>query len=135
MGPLQATINIPSPPFNWTNRDSVRTISRSQDLLITWSGGDPNSLVEISGVSNLAEPAFGGFLIRAVEFQCAAHAGNGQFAVPSTILSLLPSSSGSLSPPGRISVSNTIRGRFQATGLDFGIIEATSSFGKEVSYQ
>jgi uncharacterized protein (TIGR03437 family) len=130
VGSFQATINIPSPPFNWTNKDSIQTIPRSQGLLITWSGGDPNSIVEINGYSSVGGPMIN------VSFQCTANATAGQFTVPSAILSLLPPSSNiPPAPSGVLRVFYTIPGRFQATGLDFGFIEFRSLFNKDVIYQ
>jgi uncharacterized protein (TIGR03437 family) len=130
---FQATISIPSPPFQWINRDSIRTIERSQDLILTWSGGDPGSLVEITGFSTRFNSNWENEF-QSVGFQCTTLGSAGEFVVPAAILSLLPSS-GNVLPPGTLSVRQTTRARFQAGGLDFGFIDAITSFEIAAAYQ
>ena len=55
VGPFSFTFDLPGPVI-WTNPDVIgRAIPRTQDLTITWSGGDPErQFIILSGVSMLA---------------------------------------------------------------------------------
>lgn len=123
--PFTATLTLPA-LINWTNQDSFTTISRSQDLTVTWSGGDAaQEYVVIFGFSGdtTREVAAG--------FTCVERASAGRFTVPSWVLSTLPAS-GMLTasiPKGILGVNTySILGatKFQAQGLDVG------SFGYEI---
>ncbi len=77
-------MSLTAPPaFTWSNASSVTTIDRSQPLRITWTGGDPNGQVQVSGRS-FADPT------ASVSFTCYAKGSDLQLTVPATILSLLP---------------------------------------------
>jgi uncharacterized protein (TIGR03437 family) len=121
VGPFQATMVVPPSAFTWTNQNAIQNIPRNQDLLITWSGGDPNSLVVINGYADR------------VSFQCTALASAGQFTVPAPILSFLPPTSPN--SYGQLEVRHIVRARFQASGLDFGFIEFPTYFYASVNYQ
>src|SRR5579872_2078631 len=75
IGPEDAPILVPA-QVTWTNAAEVLTapIDRSNPLTITWSGGDSNGYVRISGFawSN--------------GFVCTAPAAPGRFTIPSSIL-------------------------------------------------
>ena len=75
-------------PVVWTNQSSTSTVNRSQGVSVTWTGGDPNTFVTISGssyTSNASQYLFG-------YFSCTAPSSAQQFTVPSTVLLALPAS-------------------------------------------
>jgi uncharacterized protein (TIGR03437 family) len=118
VGPFTATLTIP-PAVNFTNLDSFNSVSRSQDQLITWSGGGQNDLVAIIGLAS--PPSLQGL----VEFLCAERASVGQFTVPSLVFSLLPPGSSVQGLPGMALSAGVVPrldlNRFTATGLDVGV--------------
>ncbi|MBI3666543.1 MAG: hypothetical protein HY236_10035, partial [Acidobacteria bacterium] len=133
VGAFKASLIIPA-HLVWTNEDSINDISRSQDLPITWSGGNPSGFVIITGVSITSSPAVGGV------FVCTEHVSAGRFTVPSLVLSTLPASNSGQSgvPGGFLLVGSSTAfqsGRFQASGLDFGYITAGDSSEKSVNFQ
>jgi hypothetical protein len=50
VGAFLASLNLP-PPLVWTNMSSISTIVRANGQNVTWTGGDPNGTVTISGFS------------------------------------------------------------------------------------
>ena len=126
VGPFMATLNVPSPGFLWTNADANLTIVRSAGVDLQWSGGDPNAMVEIQGVSSSPTVAGG--------FTCIVP-NNGEFVVTSDVLSLLPASPATATPGNSLSVSNTTFANFSASGLDLGILTYESGFTRTVVYQ
>ena len=89
-GAFQATLSIPAAPapLNWTNLDSIQTIDRSQDLTVTWTGGDPTREYVVIG---------GGFNLPSMQrsptvamFGCAERVEAGRLVIPSVVLSALP---------------------------------------------
>lgn len=110
----------------WTNQDAITNPSRSSNLQITWTGGDPNTQVIMSGMSfNNNVGAM---------FICMERASAQQFSIPSYVLSLLPASSGQIG--GTLSVGGSTNPvRFTATGLDAGYISATSTTSKTVNWR
>lgn len=131
-----ATLNFPD-PLTWTNRDSINVISRSQDLTVRWSGGNPaQEWVSIVGVSMRSAPDVG------AAFVCTERAAAGSFTVPSLVLSALPASQtgGSLTgvPSGILMVGSQPLlepNKFRATGLDQGYIMYSTLAGKSVTFQ
>jgi hypothetical protein len=83
---LTATVNVTA-PINPTNPAVLNgTITRSQGVTVTWSGGPANGAFQIDGDSGAP----------AVKFFCYAPASAGQFVIPSSILLALPAGPGSL---------------------------------------
>jgi len=111
------------------------TISRSSDLDITWSGGDPNGYAAIFGTSTTDAPQV------TASFACLEKNSIGHFTVPSWVLSGMPAS-GTLSQAG-INVSNgfLLMGSyphftsFNAPGLDFGFAASLVVSGTNEEYQ
>jgi uncharacterized protein (TIGR03437 family) len=138
VGPFSVSFNIAS-PLNWTNQGSITNVNRSQNLLITWTGGPTgsNAIVIISGYSavlNSDNTAFGAV------FYCQAPAGPGQFTVPSAVLLALPVSSVIGAPGFSTTLGNLYVGAyfytpFTATGLDQGYAGYTETFAKTVAFQ
>jgi hypothetical protein len=126
VGPFMATLNVPSPGFLWTNADANLTVVRSAGVDLQWSGGDPNAMVEIQGVS--------GTTAQSGAFTCFVP-NNGEFVVTSDVLSLLPASPAGGAPGNSLSVSNTTFGNFSASGLDMGGVSYESGYLRMVVYQ
>jgi uncharacterized protein (TIGR03437 family) len=135
VGALTARLTVPQ-ALVWTNQASINNISRSQDLRVSWSGGDPQGVVEIVGFSMRTSPEVG------AGFICTERASANGFSVPSLVLSALPASDQpSQSTPygtGMLlvgSAPNPESSKFQAPGLDLGYFIYTFLNGKMVSYQ
>ena len=129
VGPFKLNITVP-PTLTWTNKASVTNVPRSQDLKITWSGGDPNSLVYVIGESPLdANNNNTG------EFVCVGKDSDLGLTVPAQILSALPPSAnisegGFQLPGGVIIVNTTSTTRGTAPGLDVLLAGASQGDGK-----
>ncbi|MGE5571163.1 MAG: hypothetical protein ACM3S5_19180 [Rhodospirillales bacterium] len=82
-------MDIPS-GVTWTG-DLPASISRTQDLTITWAGGDPNAeYVQIVGYSTLPGGGAG------AGFVCSAPVSAGSFTIPALVLGALPAGAGKL---------------------------------------
>jgi hypothetical protein len=133
VGPFSASLTIPASSFAWTNSGAFGTISRSQDLTVTWTGGT-SGMVRINGSS--ANPS----TQASAAFNCVAPASAGTFTVPSWVLSALPASglaSDIPAPAGFLMVGTmlTSPSRFQARGLDAGYFSWSLFQLKNVNYQ
>jgi uncharacterized protein (TIGR03437 family) len=137
IGPYRATLTLPAPPA-WTNHSSITAVNRSQDLTVTWSGGDTaKESVMIVGLSANTDLGVGSM------FACVERSSAGRFTIPALVLSALPVS-GTTSLEGQslstgilqvTSVSITELDRFQAQGLDAASFGYTMSNRKFVDYQ
>lgn len=120
-GSFKGALTLPE-PVKWTNKDSLATVDRSQDLTFTWTGGLADK--EIAMIAGLAqnEKVTAAFL-------CTEKVSAGSFTVPAWVLSNLPASAfltedGQTIPGGLLILATTpltSTGRFPATGLDAGI--------------
>ncbi|MEZ5401773.1 MAG: hypothetical protein R2729_19015 [Bryobacteraceae bacterium] len=133
VGAFTARIRIPQ-RFNWTNQDATTRVQRSQDLTLTWEGGDPpNEYVTVSGSSSRSNPRGG------VTFYCTGPASAGRLVVPSVVLSALPPSENIQgTPTGTLLIYNaptSLNGRFSAPGIDLGVITYGTSFVKNLPYE
>jgi len=143
IGPFEASVTVPA-PFVWTNRDGISTITRSQGLALTWSGGA--GVMIISGVSARRvggtedNPDYDG-----AAFVCFANAGAGNFTVPASILNQLPESGDVMTGAGLgflfLSNSGPVEGgRFNAPlraggQAEYAVFEYDISSSKMVSYR
>lgn len=126
-----------SAPLVWTNIDAVpTTIVRSQGQTVTWSGGDPNSYVTITGSTVSTAP------VLITTFSCTERVSAGSFTVPGyVLLALLPNAGTSIPgvgsiPSSALSVFNSGNPvKFNATGIDVGYATWTSGSTKLVNYQ
>jgi uncharacterized protein (TIGR03437 family) len=125
-----ATITIPA-PLVWTNQTGITSVDRSQGVTVTWSGGDPNTYVSISGSSVLGANSQGG-----AYFNCSAPVSAGKFTIPSAVLESLPASE-SATTGSFLRVENRTNGRnFSVAGVvDIGIISGGWSFTTLLGYR
>jgi uncharacterized protein (TIGR03437 family) len=108
VGASSATVVLPNPLLSWTNQSTGATVTRSQGVLVTWTGGAPGTLVYISGSSSSGS-ANGSFV-------CYAPQSALQFTVPAYVLDTLPAGHGSLS------LENITQYKtFTAPNLDSGV--------------
>jgi hypothetical protein len=121
VGSFSGTIQI-APELPWTNRTSVQVVDRSQPLTVTWSGGEPTTLVMIQGTSTTIQ----GTAVTSASFQCFARNTDRQFTVPTTILAQLPASTrtqagtASVLNRGTLAIASVGTGtRMRATGIDY----------------
>ncbi len=135
VGALSASLNLP-PLIDWTNQDEISEISRDEDLLVTWTAGDPaNEYVQIMGASD--NPAFH----VTTGFVCAAPADAGSFAVPAAVLSsIIPTPPWTFEglPPGVLLLGTAPRGNvaaFTATDLDISYFHYASWVLKNVDFK
>lgn len=106
------------PQFTWTNKPSSSNsinINRSQGVTVTWTGGDPNGYVQISG-NTFSNNVNAGF-------ECFARGGDGAFTVPPSVLLALPTSPGVLAVRDNPAVQIfTVPGTdFAGVGIEIGI--------------
>jgi len=113
IGAPNATVGFPA-PLDWTNQNSIGTISRSQGVKLTWTGGDADGVVAIRG-SSFGTPS--------ASFLCSVPASAGQFTVPGSVLQTLPAGAGTLTVENQSSPQP-----ISATGLDIGYAFAGATF-------
>jgi hypothetical protein len=122
---FNATVNMP-PVLTWTNQAQIASVTRSQGVNVTWSGGAPGTFVGIAGTSTLTIAA----KFVSVSFFCYAPIGAGQFSVPPPVLLALPAGGG-----GGLTVSNFNNlQQFTAAGLDLGLMNGGSSTTKVLAF-
>jgi uncharacterized protein (TIGR03437 family) len=112
VGPFTATVNYRN-PLVWTNMNAITSVNRSQGVTVTWTGGDPNSYVLISGGSS--SPQTNSTPVLGAGFFCYAQVSAGQFTVPSFVLLGMPIGMGSLTVE-----NSTTPQPFTASGLTYG---------------
>jgi len=117
VGAFSQSFTIPQ-PLTWSNAGAITTVDRSAGVAITWSGGDPNGTVQITG-------GFGAFI-------CSASTSAQQFTVPPIILLSLPPSGAS---PGTLTMSATSSTAFSASGIGLATIDSVVTITKNVIYQ
>lgn len=131
------------PPLTWTNMNSIGPIVRANGQLVTWTGGDPNGVVTISGDSLvISTNSSGGSSAVGAFFTCHAPDSAGQFNIPSAVLLTLPASTAITVAPGvSIDAGSLTLGtssapvQFSATGIDFGYAGSSVSSAITVAYQ
>ena len=116
VGSFQTSLTIPSSLPAWSNANALTNMSRSQDQMVTWSGGSPNQFVAAFATS--ADPKLGA----GMQVFCTERADAGQITIPSWVLSSMPPTGQSqtvfLGSIGLGSTSAPVR--FQASGVNFG---------------
>jgi hypothetical protein len=107
VGPITASFTVP-PSAVWTNQNTLAnsTVTRSNGLTITWSGGSssPGSYIDIQG--NAAYGSSG----NTQNFECAAPIAAGTFTIPPSTLLALPAGGGGISFATYFFVNATVPG-------------------------
>jgi len=132
IGAFTVSAKVPA-PLNWTNRDQLVTIDRTQPLTLNWTGASPTSTVFIvGGATDLPSNSTGMFL-------CVVPAGAASFTVPPMMLSNLPATRANVlqSPAalylGEWSFENPAT--FKASGVNFGLLTTAVVGGRTVVLQ
>jgi uncharacterized protein (TIGR03437 family) len=123
VGPFSAS--LASGGLQWTNKDSVNAVDRSQPLTVTWVGSNLTGYVLFGGGSSN-----GGV---ATAFACVEEAGKQTLTVPQFILNAMPAAT-----PGRGFLflgMHPFQNSFAAAGLDAGYFIDFSSDWKQLAYQ
>ena len=110
VGPFTAVLNFSNSLLSWTNPDVATTIDRSQNLKVTWTGGNTGSYVYVTGVSTSKATSTTPSVT--LGYTCLVKASDGQVTVPSYILSALPPGTGG------VGIQNDFYATFSASGLD-----------------
>ncbi|MBZ5536709.1 MAG: hypothetical protein LAO31_12205 [Acidobacteriia bacterium] len=127
------SVTLPSPPLTFENIDAIgNSIDRPSGVTVKWSGGDPNSYVNISGNSiNVSDNVTltGGFT-------CSERISAGQFTVPPFVTLTLPLtvSKPPLAPIGTLSLWNYAVNRIQIPGINLALLSAVLETQKTVTY-
>ena len=125
------TTSVAVPPaLNWTNRDQITTVDRTQPLTINWSGAVSGQPVEILGVgSDLPTNS-------SALFFCVVPAGATSFTVPPQALSALPAARANpLASKDVIYIMTTSPSTFSASGLANAVTSGGYIAGKTVTFQ
>jgi hypothetical protein len=93
VGSFSTSLDVPQPVV-WTNKDSITTVPRSQNLNITWTGGGSNDLYIVGASGNQAGGTQTNPVYDMTTFVCLTKANLLNFSVPSAVLSQLPATSG-----------------------------------------
>jgi uncharacterized protein (TIGR03437 family) len=132
----QLTLN----PVVWSNQSSITSVRRSEGVTVTWTGGDANTFVDITGYSFTGLGS--GSQVTYGYFNCTAPATAHQFAVPAAVtLALPPSGSqtiGGITIPlsGALTVySFSLATNLSIPGVDLAYGFAYSGSGSSVTYQ
>ena len=88
VGNSSGTVKVGA-PIQFTNLDTMASISRAQDYKITWTGGSPSDRVWIAAYS----ASITGTTVKAGIVQCFELASKGSVTLPASMLSLLPENS------------------------------------------
>ena len=83
VGPFSASFNIPQ-PLNWTNRNQLNVVDRTQPLTISWTGGDTGQEIALVGVGEDLPTN------STAVFKCIALPGATSLTVPPDLLANLP---------------------------------------------
>jgi len=120
--------------ITWSNMDAINTVNRSQGVDVTWTGGDPNGKVIVSGTSVTATSGDG----PGAGFVCIESASAGHFFVKPEVLLALPSSAlTNLTDFGGIMfvTGGGVQATFTAPGLDKGTVLVDGGNAKPVSFK
>jgi uncharacterized protein (TIGR03437 family) len=130
------------PPLNWTNMSSIGPVVRANGQLVTWTGGDPNGIVTISGDSLVISTNANGSSAVGAFFSCHAPDSAGQFTIPPAVLLTLPASTAiSIAPGVSIDAGSLSLGtsslpvQFTATGINLGYAGSSVTSAITVAFQ
>lgn len=134
VGPHSKNMTLPG-PLNWTNRDQINEVVRSQGQRVAWSPTSEEVMISGSSFQRLdASEAVG------AGFFCLADGNAGSFTVPASVLQSLPESStfsfgGFTTETGTLLVGTNKRVDCQADGLDACVITYTDFSSKLLKYR
>ena len=143
IGPFNASVTLPA-PLNWTNRDAVNDINRSQTLTLTWTGGGSDIVTMIGYSYQQVGGTDTSPIYEGATFVCYQNASAGSFGIPSSILSQLPQAVATSETAGGSlvveSYGPTNGGPFTAPltaggSIDRGSFTYSTGYSKTVSYQ
>jgi hypothetical protein len=133
VGSFSAPFTVPA--LLSSNLASIKTIDRTKDLTITWTGGSSGEFTAISGTASVG----GGLGPSATSpgnvFLCIAPASAGTFTVPSFVLEALPSTVNEFASSFLLIGTQTEPIKFSASGLDDGYLTYRSLIGGAVTFQ
>ncbi len=131
VGAFQASLTVPQ-PLTWTNRDQIMTVSRSQPLTISWTGGTDQQVGIVGFGEDLPTNA-------STSFVCVAQPGTTSFTIPPYILANLPATRRNILQSKSViyfvSVPRSSATPLTASGLDAGVAMFTYINGKTVVFQ
>ena len=128
IGSFTGTIQV-APELIWTNRTSLESVDRATPITLTWSGGEPTTLVTIEASSTVIR----GTTVISASFQCWAKNTDGRFTIPASVMATLPPT-GTL--PGSLAIATVGRGtRITATGLDYGTLGSQYGVAQSVIWK
>jgi hypothetical protein len=134
IGPFTATLNVP-PQFAWTNADAALSIDRSAGIDIIWTGGDPDSKVNIQGtviVTNATTRMLDG----GGSFTCMENNSAGHFFVTPEVMKILPpSTTVDTVSNGTLTVSDGVEVKFDAPGSDLSTFTYRSGVTRNPDYK
>ena len=137
VGSFTGTFEV-APELLWTNRTTLTSIDRTQPQTLTWSGGEPTTLVTIQGVSTVTQ----GTTASVTSFQCFARNTDRQFTVPASILSRMQASprlnAGGISIllRGSLAIASVGTGtRLTASGVDYFTADNQWGVAQTVEYK
>ena len=129
--------------FVWTNADALTwstdtptTLSRSEDLTVTWTGGAPDTEVIITGTSRVKKSDKAASNVGA-SFTCIEHNSAGHFTVPSLVLLALPPSTvlSGVQSTATVQLANTVTTFFKMSGFDEAEFSFSSAIGRPVLFK
>ncbi len=88
VGPFSVELDV-SPKLTWSNMDATKEIDTSKDLLVTWTGGGPEDIVNINGLVKGPAPEDPSKIVSRI-WVCVAKGSDGQMVIPSPVLKKLP---------------------------------------------
>jgi len=131
VGSFTGSLVVPA-EFVVTNTSAYATINRASGLTVTWTGGDPDTLVFINGSSYVADQS--GKLTGAA-FQCYENNTAGRFTVPASVLQQLPASAAisaggfSFTMPGSLGLSSISKAvRAPVPGIDIFTLDSSYNY-------
>jgi hypothetical protein len=138
VGKFSGNLTVPT-EFVVTNPSALATINRAAGVTVTWTGGDPDTLVFISGSSYISSPT--GALTGA-SFQCYERNPAGRFVVPLAVLQQLPASgtlpagTASIILPGSLAANSISKQvRVPVPGIDVFSLTSSYNYSFTARYQ
>jgi uncharacterized protein (TIGR03437 family) len=139
LGAFHANLTIPqtTTSIQWTNFNSISTIARSQDLTITWTGGDDTQEFVMVGASVSVPGLIAQKAQAMVIVGCAQRPSAGKMVIPAAILSALPATGSDPSASSLAVVRAPLleSSRVGITGLDAAYLSYAQINENTVTYK